>query len=357
MLPTLWFRNTWSWDPGAERPRLEQADGTAWMAYYALGMLIIALLPPRRTRSTWTWSSSSPRSSRGSRGRSTVRASSTRTTRSSTTGSSPHRARSRKSRCRRSRGLLPVLPAVAVPMRYVRRVLALGKRFERMRDAYRETGGRGFGRVRTPDGEEAALVSVIEPEQLRATLREFFDEDGFLSPHGLRSVSKRYENNPYVLDGVPGAWIDYEPAESTTTMFGGNSNWRGPVWLPVNRHEGRTRRQLQAGVPDRLGATAHLRGDRPGSRRPDRRDLAPGSGWSPAPLRRGREAADRPGVEGQSPLQRVLPRRQRCRPRRRAPDRLDGARGRPDPRPAVGRARTRTHGAPRAPLTSKGSPR
>ena len=141
-----------------------------------------------------------------------------------------------------------MLPAVAVPMRYVRRVLALGKRFERMRDAYRETGGRGFGRVRTPDGEEAALVSVIEPEQPRATLREFFDEDGFLSPHGLRSVSKRYENNPYVLDGVPGAWIDYEPAESTTTMFGGNSNWRGPVWLPVNG-----RRRLQAGVPDRLG--------------------------------------------------------------------------------------------------------
>ena len=47
-------------------------------------------------------------------------------------------------------------------------------------------------------------------------------------------MSKRYENNPYTLEGVPGAWIDYEPAESTTTMFGGNSNWRGPVWMPLN---------------------------------------------------------------------------------------------------------------------------
>jgi hypothetical protein len=50
----------------------------------------------------------------------------------------------------------------------------------------------------------------------------------------LRAVSKRYERNPYTLDGVPGAWIDYEPAESTTSMFGGNSNWRGPVWMPLN---------------------------------------------------------------------------------------------------------------------------
>ena len=78
------------------------------------------------------------------------------------------------------------------------------------------------------------LVSVINPDNLRLTLKEFFDEAAFLSPHGLRAVSKRYEGNPYTLDGVPGATIDYEPAESTTSMFGGNSNWRGPVWLPVN---------------------------------------------------------------------------------------------------------------------------
>ena len=82
--------------------------------------------------------------------------------------------------------------------------------------------------------ERTALVSVIDPEDLRRTLTEFFDEAAFLSPHGLRAVSKRYEGNPYTLDGVPGATIDYEPAESTTTMFGGNSNWRGPIWMPVN---------------------------------------------------------------------------------------------------------------------------
>ena len=126
------------------------------------------------------------------------------------------------------------------------------------------------------------LVSVIDPDDLRRTLEEFFDEAAFLSPHGLRAVSKRYENNPYTLDGVPGAWIDYEPAESTTTMFGGNSNWRGPVWMPVNYLAIRQfvhlpallRRRLQARVPDRLGRAAHVRRDRAGPRRPARLDLA-----------------------------------------------------------------------------------
>ncbi len=90
------------------------------------------------------------------------------------------------------------------------------------------------GRVRELGDQQMLLVSVIEPERLRLTLREFFDEAAFLSPHGLRSVSKRYDGKPYTVAGVPGATIDYEPAESTTTMFGGNSNWRGPVWMPLN---------------------------------------------------------------------------------------------------------------------------
>src|SRR6202041_1590828 len=62
-----------------------------------------------------------------------------------------------------------------------------------------------------------------------------FDESRFLSPYGLRSLSAVHRDNPYVLhlDGTT-ATIDYEPAESTTGMFGGNSNWRGPVWFPLN---------------------------------------------------------------------------------------------------------------------------
>jgi hypothetical protein len=111
----------------------------------------------------------------------------------------------------------------------------LGKRFARVRESFEETGGSLIGRIRRLDGgDRAVLLSVISPEHLRRSLKEFFDEAAFLSPYGLRAVSKRYENKPYTLEGVPGAWIDYEPAESTTTMFGGNSNWRGPIWMPMN---------------------------------------------------------------------------------------------------------------------------
>jgi hypothetical protein len=62
-----------------------------------------------------------------------------------------------------------------------------------------------------------------------------FDESEFLSPYGLRALSAYHRDHPYVLDadGLR-ATIDYEPAESTTDMFGGNSNWRGPIWFPLN---------------------------------------------------------------------------------------------------------------------------
>ena len=77
------------------------------------------------------------------------------------------------------------------------------------------------------------MLSTVDPDELRRALETLLDPGAFLSPHGLRSLSKRY-STPYQVPGVPGATIDYEPAGSTTAMYGGNSNWRGPVWLPVN---------------------------------------------------------------------------------------------------------------------------
>jgi hypothetical protein len=62
-----------------------------------------------------------------------------------------------------------------------------------------------------------------------------FDETEFLSPHGIRAISQAHRDHPYELQvGELRASIDYEPAESTTNMFGGNSNWRGPIWFPLN---------------------------------------------------------------------------------------------------------------------------
>ena len=72
------------------------------------------------------------------------------------------------------------------------------------------------GRVRELGDERTVLVSVISPDRLRLALREFFDEAAFLSPHGLRSLSKRHEGEPVRRStALPGATIDYEPAEST----------------------------------------------------------------------------------------------------------------------------------------------
>ena len=81
----------------------------------------------------------------------------------------------------------------------------------------------------------ALLLSLCGPERVERLLTKLFDENEFLSAHGLRALSAYHREHPFTLEveGIT-ASIDYEPAESTTTMFGGNSNWRGPVWFPLN---------------------------------------------------------------------------------------------------------------------------
>jgi hypothetical protein len=82
---------------------------------------------------------------------------------------------------------------------------------------------------------ERGIFALVNPERLRRILSRMLDEGEFLSPYGIRSISKFHEEHPYVLQ-VHGQEhrVDYLPAESNTGMFGGNSNWRGPVWMPVN---------------------------------------------------------------------------------------------------------------------------
>jgi hypothetical protein len=79
------------------------------------------------------------------------------------------------------------------------------------------------------------LLSLVNEDKLRRILARMLDEERFLSPHGIRSISRWHLEHPYTFD-VAGAEhrVQYEPAESTSGMFGGNSNWRGPVWFPVN---------------------------------------------------------------------------------------------------------------------------
>ncbi len=83
--------------------------------------------------------------------------------------------------------------------------------------------------------EGRTLLSIAFRERLERVMRVMLDESEFLSPHGIRALSRYHKENPYVLE-VNGEQhrVDYEPAESSTGLFGGNSNWRGPIWMPVN---------------------------------------------------------------------------------------------------------------------------
>jgi hypothetical protein len=82
---------------------------------------------------------------------------------------------------------------------------------------------------------ERGIMALVTPERLRRILTKMLDEQEFLSPYGIRSLSKFHEQHPYIVHvGGQEHRVDYLPAESNTGMFGGNSNWRGPVWMPVN---------------------------------------------------------------------------------------------------------------------------
>jgi hypothetical protein len=89
--------------------------------------------------------------------------------------------------------------------------------------------------MRTSGMAERRLLSIVDAEQLRRMLQIMLDEQEFLSPHGIRALSRRHRDHPFILAiGGQEHRVDYEPAESTSGLFGGNSNWRGPVWFPMN---------------------------------------------------------------------------------------------------------------------------
>jgi hypothetical protein len=89
--------------------------------------------------------------------------------------------------------------------------------------------------METPGIGARRLLAIASQTKLRRILQKMLDETEFLSPYGIRALSKHHDRHPYVFD-VNGAQfrVNYEPAESSSGLFGGNSNWRGPVWFPVN---------------------------------------------------------------------------------------------------------------------------
>jgi hypothetical protein len=90
-------------------------------------------------------------------------------------------------------------------------------------------------RWREPGTGERRLLALLRGHRMKRVLRRMLDPQEFLAPHGIRAVSRYHADHPYVLhmDGMTHS-VAYEPAESRSSLFGGNSNWRGPVWFPIN---------------------------------------------------------------------------------------------------------------------------
>jgi hypothetical protein len=134
-------------------------------------------------------------------------------------------------------GILPALASVVVDEVLIERAESLGKSFAAMLDrtAFDLDAQAEQGLLRGEAGQRQLLIGVVGIDRLVRLFERLFDETEFLSPHGIRAISQAHRDHPYELElGELRASIDYEPAESTTNMFGGNSNWRGPIWFPLN---------------------------------------------------------------------------------------------------------------------------
>ncbi|WP_426564269.1 MGH1-like glycoside hydrolase domain-containing protein [Angustibacter sp. McL0619] len=216
--------------------RLEQADGTAWMAFYCLTMLQIAnvlaaeddawtdievkfiehfalIADAMRDNGLWDDEDGFYYDVFHQPDGTTV----------------PIKVRSIV-------GVLPLLATVVLGPEVLGPLGTLNKHFQRFVDRFDpETLAKGRGQLFARDDGEVLVLGVVAPGDSRRVLSRVFDESEFLSPHGLRALSQYHRDHPVSVDlGGTTASVDYEPAESSTGMFGGNSNWRGPVWMPVN---------------------------------------------------------------------------------------------------------------------------
>jgi hypothetical protein len=133
-------------------------------------------------------------------------------------------------------GLLPLCATTAIDKwqrdRLPNLTAALGERVRRMPELLESIHPTGPGHLGVA---ERGIMGLVNPERLRRVLTRMLDENEFLSPYGIRSLSHYHAEHPYVFNaGGQEFRVSYLPAESDSGMFGGNSNWRGPIWMPVN---------------------------------------------------------------------------------------------------------------------------
>ena len=212
---------------------LEQSDGTSWMAMYCLNMLSIALELAREEEeyedvASKFWEHFVH----------IARAMNTMGLWDEQDGffyDVLHRDHEGITlRIRSMVGLIPLFAVEPIPADLIEKFPSFARRLEWFID-HRPDLTEGVACMRTLGAMQRRLFSVVPPDKLRRILQRLLDESEFLSPHGIRALSRVHRDQPYRLR-VDGAeyGVRYEPAESSSGLFGGNSNWRGPVWFPVN---------------------------------------------------------------------------------------------------------------------------
>jgi len=212
---------------------LEQSDGTSWMAMYCLNMLSIALELAREEEeyedvASKFWEHFVH----------IARAMNTMGLWDEQDGfyyDVLHRGSEEVAlRIRSMVGLIPLFAVEPIPSDLIAKFPDFARRLEWFIDN-RPDLTEGLACMRTLGAMDRRLFSVVNPDKLRKILQRLLDESEFLSPHGVRALSRVHRDQPYRLkvDGMEYG-VQYEPAESSSGLFGGNSNWRGPVWFPVN---------------------------------------------------------------------------------------------------------------------------
>ncbi len=131
-------------------------------------------------------------------------------------------------------GLIPLFAVTTIEPSLLERVPEFKQRLEWFLE-HRPDLSKLVSRWQEPGMGERRLLAILRGHRMKRVLSRMLDENEFLSPYGVRALSRVYRDDPYILsvDGMRYS-VEYLPAESDSSLFGGNSNWRGPIWFPVN---------------------------------------------------------------------------------------------------------------------------
>lgn len=132
-------------------------------------------------------------------------------------------------------GLIPLYATLTIEPSALKRFPSFAKRMQWFLDNRPEMADRNIANMKVGGRGDRRLLSMVSRERLELILKRMLDENEFLSPHGVRSLSKDHQKNPFHVNvGGEDFGVGYWPGDSHSPMFGGNSNWRGPIWICVN---------------------------------------------------------------------------------------------------------------------------